>query len=116
MLNTYLKVFDRKKIINRLINKFFLFIIFMKKYIKNDDYIGISNIIECEAHRELLITGLKAKIKELEKKMKYNFLIIKKILKMFSFKKIENHYIMSYYKVDTRNLIFRILTKIKVHL
>mgnify|MGYP004504972145 FL=1 len=67
MLNTYLKVFDRKKIINRLINKFFIHHFYEKIY-KNDDYIGISNIIECEAHRELLITGLKAKIKELEKK------------------------------------------------
>ncbi len=45
--------------------------------------------------------------------MKYNFLIIKKNSKDVFFKNIENHYIMSYYKVDTRNLIFRILTKIK---
>ena len=45
--------------------------------------------------------------------MKYNFLIIKKNSKDVFFKNIENHYIMSYYKLDTRNLILRILIKIK---
>ena len=69
MLNTYLKVFDRRKIINRLINKFIKHNFYEKIYKKND-YLGILNIIECEAHRELLITGLKAKIKELENKEK----------------------------------------------
>ena len=69
MLNTYLKVFDRRKITNRLINKF-LINKFYEKIYKKGDYIGISNIIECEAHRELLITGLKGKIKELEKEKK----------------------------------------------
>ena len=45
--------------------------------------------------------------------MKYNFLILKKNSKDVFFKHIENHYIMSYYKLDIKNLFLKILIKIK---
>ena len=51
-----------KRIINKLTNKKY----YLHKY-KLKDYIRILNIVECEAHRELLINGLKNKIKELTK-------------------------------------------------
>ena len=61
-LNGYLNIMNKvrfyKKIFNRVFNRKF----FLKTYNKVD-CLRILNIIECEAHRELLIKGLKEKIK-----------------------------------------------------
>ena len=38
-----------------------------EKIYKENDYISILNVIECEAHRELLIRGLKNKMGDKEK-------------------------------------------------
>ena len=61
MINDYLKILDRRKFTNRLINKFLIHKYYEKLY-KEGDILSILNIIECEAHRELLIKGLKSKI------------------------------------------------------
>lgn len=62
-LNIYLNIMNKvrfyKKILNRIFNRKF----FIKTYNKID-CLRILNIIECEAHRELLICGLKSKINE----------------------------------------------------
>ena len=60
-LNNYLNIMNKvrfhKKILNRILNRKF----YLKTYNKKD-CLKILNIIECEAHRELLIRGLKEKI------------------------------------------------------
>lgn len=65
-INNYLKVLNRKKLFSRLINKFIIHNFYEKIY-KENDYISILNVIECEAHRELLIRGLKNKMGDKEK-------------------------------------------------
>ena len=60
-LNNYLNIMNKvrfhKKILNRILNRKF----YLKTYNKKD-CLKILNIIECEAHIELLIRGLKEKI------------------------------------------------------
>lgn len=65
-INNYLKVLNRKKLFSRLINKFIIHNFYEKIY-KENDYISILNVIECEAHRELLIRGLKNKMGDKER-------------------------------------------------
>ena len=48
---------------NRILNRLSKRKYFEKKYNKKD-CLALLNIIECEAHRELFIRGLKEKIKE----------------------------------------------------
>ena len=62
-INNYLKFFDRKRFINRVINKFLIKNFYIKLN-KRTDILSILNIIECEAHRELLIKGLKNQLKK----------------------------------------------------
>ncbi len=61
ILPTYLYAFNKANLIEKVLNK-----ITKKKYILNKyskkDCLAILNFIECEAHRELLIKGLKEKI------------------------------------------------------
>ena len=64
-LNSYLNIMNGKRFYKRILNRIFNGKFFLKKYNKND-CLKILNIIECEAHRELLITGLKERIKNFE--------------------------------------------------
>lgn len=61
-LNHYLFVIHRITFINRVFNKLFRKKFYRKLY-SNDDKLALLNFIECEAHRELLIKGLKEDIK-----------------------------------------------------
>lgn len=65
-LNVYLYTMNKvrfyKKVLNRLFNRKY----FIKTYNKKD-CLAILNCIECEAHRELFIKGLKNKIKKDDK-------------------------------------------------
>ena len=63
-LNNYLYNLNGKNIINRLMNKLRIKKYFIKKY-NLKSLLAIQNIIECEAHRELLINGLKMREKEI---------------------------------------------------
>ena len=60
-LNLYLYAMNRKRIYNKILNRIFNRKFFTKIYNKKD-CLEILNYIECEAHRELFIKGLKNKI------------------------------------------------------
>lgn len=62
ILNSYLSIFSKTTLLKRIINKFFIKNYYLKKYTKKD-LIKILNVIECEAHREVLINALKLNIK-----------------------------------------------------
>ena len=62
-LNEYLHICTGVRLYNRILNRLFKRKFFVKKY-KLRDLLVILNIIECEAHRELFIKGLKEKIKQ----------------------------------------------------
>lgn len=66
-LNHYLNFLNRIRFITKIFNRIFKRKYFTKIYSKQD-CIRILNILECEAHRELFIEGLKNKINEGEKK------------------------------------------------
>ncbi len=68
-LNSYLSILNKNRFLKKVVNRIFKRKYFEKKY-KMKDYLSILNIIECEAHRELLICGLKNKINELESNKK----------------------------------------------
>ena len=61
-LNLYLYAMSRKRMYKKLLNRIFNRKYFIKIYNKKD-CLEILNYIECEAHRELFIKGLKNKIK-----------------------------------------------------
>ncbi|MBR5227164.1 MAG: CapA family protein [Clostridia bacterium] len=61
-LNNYLNIMNKRRFYKRILNRLFNREYFVKTY-KKEDCLNILNIIECEAHRELLITGLKERIK-----------------------------------------------------
>ena len=61
-LNLYLYAMSRKRTYKKLLNRIFNRKYFVKIYNKKD-CLEILNYIECEAHRELFIRGLKNKIK-----------------------------------------------------
>lgn len=58
MLNGYLEIFHGRRIISRILNKLFRHRR-MKRIYSENDLITMQNIVECEAHKELLQTGLK---------------------------------------------------------
>lgn len=58
LLNNYFSVFFSKNIITKFINKFIIKNYYVKKF-KKEELVKILNVIECEAHREVLITALK---------------------------------------------------------
>ncbi|MDD3267586.1 MAG: CapA family protein [Burkholderiales bacterium] len=58
MLNGYLETFHGRHIISRIQNKLFNHKR-MKLIYSDNDLITIQNILECEAHRELMLAGLK---------------------------------------------------------
>ena len=62
-LNEYLHICTGVRLYNRILNRFFKRKFFIKKY-KLKDCLAILNIIECEAHRELFIKGLKERIRK----------------------------------------------------
>lgn len=64
-LNLYLSISHKANILTRIFNKLYKGNFYLKLYKKND-LLKILNVIECEAHRELFINGLKNRIKELE--------------------------------------------------
>lgn len=68
-LNMYLHMSSGIRLYNRILNKIFKRRYFLRKYNKKD-CLAILNIIECEAHRELFIEGLKQRIDELDGKGK----------------------------------------------
>ncbi len=65
-LNSYLGVINRITLIKRIKNKLSKRKYYLSKY-KKEDLLAILNIIECEAHRELFIRGLKERIKDVSK-------------------------------------------------
>ena len=71
-LNSYLYQFRKTSLIERALNKF----IFKKKYYttiyKKDNLLQILNILECEAHRELAIQGIKNQINIINRKKERN--------------------------------------------
>lgn len=66
MLNNYLSILSKCTLFKRLINKFFIKNYYTKRYSKKD-LIKILNIVECDAHREVLINSLKMNIKNRKK-------------------------------------------------
>ena len=60
MLNGYLEIFHGRNIISRILNKLFRHKRMTRIY-STTDLTAIQNIVECEAHRELVLTGLKNK-------------------------------------------------------
>ncbi len=62
-INSYLHMASGIRMYNRILNRLSKRKYFEKKYNKKD-CLALLNIIECEAHRELFIRGLKEKIKE----------------------------------------------------
>lgn len=60
-LNMYLNIMNKIRFYKKFLNRIFKRKFFLKTYNKVD-CLRILNIIECEAHRELLICGLKSKI------------------------------------------------------
>lgn len=60
-LNSYLNIMNKVRFYKKFLNRAFNRTFFTKTYNKID-CLRILNIIECEAHRELLIKGLKEKI------------------------------------------------------
>lgn len=65
-LNEYLHICTGVRLYNRILNRLFNRKFFIKRY-KQRDCLAILNIIECEAHRELFVRGLKEKIKQYKK-------------------------------------------------
>lgn len=63
LLPMYLSYFNRNTLIKRLFNKITKNKYILNKYSKND-CLAILNFIQCEAHREMLIEGLKEKIND----------------------------------------------------
>ena len=61
LLNNYMAIFSKVNIVKRIINKFFIKNYYVKSYSK-EELAKILNIVECEAHREMLIEALKNKI------------------------------------------------------
>ena len=62
-INEYLKIANNIRFYKRVLN--FLFQKqFFKKIYNKQDCLRLLNIIECEAHRELFIAGLKINIKK----------------------------------------------------
>lgn len=68
-LNEYLHISTGVRLYNRILNRLFKRKFFIKKYMQKD-LLAILNIIECEAHRELFIKGLKERINQLKKEIK----------------------------------------------
>ena len=66
MLNNYMARLNKKNIIKKIMNKLTGGKYYERRY-NLSDYVAILNYLECEAHRELLIEGIKNKIHELEK-------------------------------------------------
>lgn len=66
-LNEYLHISTGVRLYNRILNRLFNRQFFIKKYVLRD-LLAILNIIECEAHRELFIRGLKERINQLKRK------------------------------------------------
>ena len=60
-LNNYMAILSNKSILKKIINKFFIKNYYVKLY-STTELTKILNIIECEAHREILIEALKNKI------------------------------------------------------
>jgi poly-gamma-glutamate capsule biosynthesis protein CapA/YwtB (metallophosphatase superfamily) len=59
MLNGYLEILHGRNIISRILNKLSKHKR-MKQIYSANDFITIQNIVECEAHRELVLAGLKS--------------------------------------------------------
>ena len=68
-LNEYLHISNGVRLYNRILNRLFKRKYFIKKY-GLKDCLALLNIIECEAHRELFIKGLKEKINQYKKEAK----------------------------------------------
>lgn len=62
-LNEYLHISNGVRFYNRILNRLFKRKYFIKRY-DLKDCLAILNIIECEAHRELFIKGLKERIRK----------------------------------------------------
>lgn len=62
MLNSYLSILSKVTLLKKIINKFFIRNYYIKKYSRKDLF-KILNIIECDAHREVLINALKKYLK-----------------------------------------------------
>lgn len=62
-INAYLNISHKMRFITKVLNRLAGRKFFEKTYNKRD-CVRILNIIECEAHRELFIEGLKRKLKE----------------------------------------------------
>lgn len=60
-LNGYMSIMSKKNIFTKILNKFHKNTYYIKKYSKQD-LLKILNIVECSAHREVLISGLKNEI------------------------------------------------------
>ena len=60
-LNSYMKIFRKNNIFERILNRFFIKNYYVKLYSK-EDFVKLLNIIECDAHREVIINAIKNKI------------------------------------------------------
>lgn len=61
LLNNYMAILSNKSLVKKVINRWFIKDYYAKLYSKNE-LIKILNIIECDAHREMLIAAIKNKI------------------------------------------------------
>lgn len=57
-INEYARIFSKPNLIKKIINRFFIKNYYIRSYSKKD-LLKILNVIECEAHREVLLTSLK---------------------------------------------------------